>query len=219
MVRAEWLETEDDGQRQFTQFRAAMQNAGLKEEAGVYIIWPTWGGKRKLFKMGMSKNISSRLWSGYRHAYPYSAGSFRLLAWMTTGSVFAFEAEKRLLELSKNKNSFVKYIRDKEWRETDVPNSELGTVLANLMSQVRAGRGATYGRWYVFDPKSGAIRHQGGAQPAMEQSAVIHAGRNSRAQARRGRRAQEVDHAANVSGTHVPALQGTRLLRFRPPRV
>jgi hypothetical protein len=54
----------------------AIEAANLANTSGLYIIRPRWAGRRALYKFGLTRNVTRRMLSLYRHSWPYAAGSF-----------------------------------------------------------------------------------------------------------------------------------------------
>ena len=143
-----------------TQFTAAMNNAGILGKGGLYILQPAMLGPRsRIYKFGMTKDISKRIYSGYRHAYPFCAGGFRLMAFLVTSPDLAFKREAKLMQLSNPGHGFTKFQYDREWRQAHVKsNKEFHDKLASLWGATRT---QVDGNWYIFD-KTGEIVRRGG---------------------------------------------------------
>lgn len=136
--------------------------------AGLYMIRPRWAGSRNLVKIGMTKDIHSRLHGAYRHSIPSAAGSFELIAFMRVGVMNIATREKTLKNNSTNQNGWVKPTRDDEWREHFNPQTFTADI-KRLFQMTRRPVGD--GNIYLFDPITGKSTWTGGRPAEIDRAA------------------------------------------------
>lgn len=166
------------------QFQSAIKHI-TGGSSGLYVIRPRWAGKRALFKMGLTKNVTTRMYAGYRHSMPYTAGSFALVAFLRVGRSFLFAREKRLLALSTGGYGFAKPVRDKEWREHFNP-AKLKEDLVRLLTETR--QQSVDGIIYLFDETSGDVIYRGGRNAEVDDLNTVPLGANVETRAAAPRR-------------------------------
>jgi hypothetical protein len=139
----------------------AIEAANLANTSGLYIIRPRWAGRRALYKFGLTRNVTRRMLSSYRHSWPYAAGSFEIVAFLRVGESGLFKRERKLMALSNPGFGINKPDRDLEWREAAAHNPE------QIFELLRAVRTQVDGNFYIFDRSTGAVSRQGGGPPVV----------------------------------------------------
>ncbi|KAJ1620938.1 hypothetical protein T492DRAFT_1128628 [Pavlovales sp. CCMP2436] len=174
---------------------AQVANAKIRDASGLYIIRPRWAKRRALYKFGLTKNITRRLYSGYRHSFPVVADSFEIVAFIKVHPSHVFARERRLMQLSRAAYGFVKPDNDLEWREYKRPQKQLE---ANLMRAVRT-----------------QVTFRGGREPSVQQDNTVPLGANVTTRAAAGSR-NVINNAAltpNRDELHIRQLRGKKTVR------
>lgn len=200
-----------------TQFSSAIEAASLRgdDKSGLYVIRPRWARHRLLLKMGLTTNVTSRMYSGYRHSIPYAAGSFELLAFMRVGKSQLLRRETAMLRDTVDGFGFRKPPDDKEWRTFQGTRAELSAALIKLFAHIRT---TVDGHFYLFHHETGAITYRGGRSPTVQVENVLPPVPNvlTRSAQAAGLRKTPGVLVGNQFGEMVPLVTGTnRRLRDR----
>ena len=152
------------------QFSHAIDVAHLRDQSGLYVIRPRWARHRHLVKMGLTKNVTARMFSGYRHSIPYAAGSFELLAFMRVGDSQLARREAAMLHATSPGFGFTHPPDDKEWRDFRGSRAALVDSLLKLFEGIRT---TVDGNFYIFHHSSGEILRRGGRTPSVQLANIL----------------------------------------------
>jgi hypothetical protein len=200
-----------------SQFTRAIEAAKLTNRSGLYVIRPRWARRQLLLKLGLTKNVTTRMYSSYRHSIPYEAGSFELLAFLRVGESQLFPRERAMLQATISGYGFAKPPLDKEWRVFAGDRQQLTQSLVKLFETIRT---TVDGNFYIFHPETGEIVYRGGKSPSVQVANILPPVPNvlTRSAVAAGMRKTPGVLVANQFGQMVPLVPGTnrRLRNLKP---
>lgn len=204
-----------------SQFGRAITAANLTEESGLYVIRPRWAGQKMLLKFGLTKNITTRVYAGYRHSFPYAApgNSFELVAFLRVGEDFLRARETTMLRATIGGYGFNKPANDLEWRTFSGDDRAL--MHASLIKLFRDIRTTIDGNFFIFHPTTGEIIYKGGRSPQLNTQNILQAVPNvlTRSMEKAGLRRTQTGLLVMKNGQMVPNVVGAaRRLRNKPQK-